>query len=397
MTNNKDIFYQELRKNAGEVQKRLTSEESLVSKLTDAAAALIWLSEIARKEGLLAIEEAAEGELDSEEDANRVSALILGDELRHMVVLVVDGTEPDAVEDIALKRYFARDYKGLEGFLYLIYLDGVLNIQAGENPLVFREKIFGVMPEQVNEKLRAYLDEEKAIEIKTSEDRWSELFNKTLRLENCPEYYVIRLLEYCLESMSDQDLQRTLRDVDNYNLVLALKILGGVAIKKVHDNLSPRLASMILEDMDYMGPVRFKDVVDADSKILRIILRLGEKEEITVPGKLDSIFAVQDIKKDDHDEENASDLKHWFFGMTNRDIQRVLKDIPRDTLAVAMRNWDQELRRLIYANLPRPVAGIIMDYMERTDYSNTEEAKANEMIGNTIRRLEDCGEVYLRG
>ncbi len=74
-------------------------------------------------------------------------------------MLVVDGTEPDAVEDIALKRYFAREYKGLESFLYLLYLDGMLNIQAGENPYVFREKIFSVMPEQVNEKLRAYLDD----------------------------------------------------------------------------------------------------------------------------------------------------------------------------------------------------------------------------------------------
>mgnify|MGYP000166999462 CR=1 FL=1 len=37
------------------------------------------------------------------------------------------------------------------------------------------------------------------------------------------------------------------------------------------NNLSTRLASMIKEDMEYMGPVRMKDVEDAQQKIVNII------------------------------------------------------------------------------------------------------------------------------
>ena len=49
---------------------------------------------------------------------------------------------------------------------------------------------------------------------------------------------------------------------------------------------------MLIEDMEYMGPVRLVDVAEADSKIFRIILKLGAENELTVPGNLDKIFIL---------------------------------------------------------------------------------------------------------
>ncbi len=43
------------------------------------------------------------------------------------------------------------------------------------------------------------------------------------------------------------------------------------------------------------------------------------------------------------------------------------------------------------------MAGIVTRDMERTDYSEKSIKDANEMISGVIRRLEDCGEVFIRG
>ena len=48
------------------------------------------------------------------------------------------------------------------------------------------------------------------------------------------------------------------------------------------NNLSTRLASMIKEDMEYMGPVRMKDVEDAQQKIVNIIRKLEDSAEIVI-------------------------------------------------------------------------------------------------------------------
>ncbi len=83
--------------------------------------------------------------------------------------------------------------------------------------------------------------------------------------------------------------------------------------------------------------------------------------------------------------------------MSNRDIQRILKDIPRDTLSVAMKTWDRELRRLVCGNLPRHVEGIVTSNMERIDCGEKETEDANAFILDLIRRLADDAEIFTRG
>ena len=76
-------------------------------------------------------------------------------------------------------------------------------------------------------------------------------------------------------SLDDKTIQRVLRDVDNND--------PGIALKNViFNNLSKRLAAMIREDMDFMGPVRMKDVEEAQQKIVNIIRRLEDTGEIII-------------------------------------------------------------------------------------------------------------------
>ena len=82
--------------------------------------------------------------------------------------------------------------------------------------------------------------------------------------------------------LDDRAIQRVLREVDNADLELALKSTTEEVQNVVFKNLSKRLAAMIKEDMDFMGPVRMKDVEEAQQKIVGIIRRLEDAAEIVI-------------------------------------------------------------------------------------------------------------------
>ena len=82
--------------------------------------------------------------------------------------------------------------------------------------------------------------------------------------------------------LDDRAIQRVLRDVDNNDLAVALKSANEDVQSTIFKNLSKRLASMIKEDMEYMGPVRMKDVEEAQQKIVGIIRKLEDSAEIVI-------------------------------------------------------------------------------------------------------------------
>ena len=83
-------------------------------------------------------------------------------------------------------------------------------------------------------------------------------------------------------ALDDKTIQRVLRDVDNNDLGIALKGAGEEVQSVIFNNLSKRLSTMIREDMDYMGPVRMKDVEEAQQKIVNIIRKLEDSGEIII-------------------------------------------------------------------------------------------------------------------
>ena len=82
--------------------------------------------------------------------------------------------------------------------------------------------------------------------------------------------------------LDDRAIQRVLREVDNADLELALKSTTEEVQNVIFKNLSKRLAAMIKEDMEFMGPVRMKDVEEAQQKIVGIIRRLEDSAEIVI-------------------------------------------------------------------------------------------------------------------
>ena len=82
--------------------------------------------------------------------------------------------------------------------------------------------------------------------------------------------------------LDDRAIQRVLRDVENADLELALKNTTEEVQNVIYKNLSKRLAAMIKEDMDFMGPVHMKDVEEAQQKIVAVIRKLEDAGEIVI-------------------------------------------------------------------------------------------------------------------
>jgi flagellar motor switch protein FliG len=82
--------------------------------------------------------------------------------------------------------------------------------------------------------------------------------------------------------LDDRSLQRVLREVEMKELGLALKGATEELRSKFFKNMSKRAAEMLQEDMDYMGPVRVKDVEEAQQKVVNVVRALEEAGEIVV-------------------------------------------------------------------------------------------------------------------
>ncbi|MBQ4284087.1 MAG: flagellar motor switch protein FliG [Lachnospira sp.] len=124
------------------------------------------------------------------------------------------------------------------------------------------------------------------VEILNSVDRGTEKhIMETLEVEDPELADEIRKKMFVFEdilSLDDRAIQRVLRDVDNSTLALALKGATEEVQNVILNNLSKRLAAMIKEDMEYMGPVRMKDVEEAQQKIVNIIRKLEDSAEIVI-------------------------------------------------------------------------------------------------------------------
>ncbi|MFW5784303.1 MAG: flagellar motor switch protein FliG [Spirochaetota bacterium] len=82
--------------------------------------------------------------------------------------------------------------------------------------------------------------------------------------------------------LDDRAIQKVLREVDVSEMAKALKSVDTEVQDKIFRNMSKRAATLLKEDMEYMGPIRMKDVEESQQKIVSIIRKLEEQGEIVV-------------------------------------------------------------------------------------------------------------------
>jgi flagellar motor switch protein FliG len=162
-------------------------------------------------------------------------------------------------------------------------------LMEGTSPEVIKEveKVF-------EKKLSALMTEDYTqaggvdaiVEILNAVDRTTEKhIIETLEVEDIELAEEIRRRMFVFEDilmLSNRDIQQVLKEVDQKELGIALKGCSEELKQHIFSNLSKRLASMIQEDMDYMGPIRRSDMEESQQKIVNIVRRLQESGEIIV-------------------------------------------------------------------------------------------------------------------
>lgn len=83
-------------------------------------------------------------------------------------------------------------------------------------------------------------------------------------------------------TLDDRSIQRILREVEVRDLSVALKATPEGVKDCIMRNMSSRAAAMMKEDMEASGPVRLRQVEEAQARIVEVIRRLDEAEEIVI-------------------------------------------------------------------------------------------------------------------
>ena len=85
-----------------------------------------------------------------------------------------------------------------------------------------------------------------------------------------------------IAKLSNVAIQRVLREINSSDLAIALKMATEDVSSKIYANISKRLAEMIKDDMEVMGPVRVRDIEEAQQRIVNVVRKLEEEGEIIV-------------------------------------------------------------------------------------------------------------------
>lgn len=95
----------------------------------------------------------------------------------------------------------------------------------------------------------------------------------------------VRSLMFVFEDiihLDDPSIQRVLREVDSKDLATSLKGAKDEVKEKFLKNMSERAQAVLLEEIEYMGPVRAKEVQKAQSKVVSVIKALEAVGEVTI-------------------------------------------------------------------------------------------------------------------
>ncbi len=104
---------------------------------------------------------------------------------------------------------------------------------------------------------------------------------------NAPLGAAIRRKVFSFEDIvriSSKDLARVMREVDSADLPTALKSMKPPVIAAILGTMSKRAAETLKEEIELLSPPRQKDVEAAQDRIIAIVRRLEEAEEITIDG-----------------------------------------------------------------------------------------------------------------
>jgi flagellar motor switch protein FliG len=83
-------------------------------------------------------------------------------------------------------------------------------------------------------------------------------------------------------TLDSKGIQRVIKDINPKDLVVALKGANKPVFDCILGNMTKRQQDSIHEEMEYLGPIRLSEVEEAQQKIVQVIRKLEESNEIIV-------------------------------------------------------------------------------------------------------------------
>lgn len=127
---------------------------------------------------------------------------------------------------------------------------------------------------------------EAIVQVLSQVDRGTEKAILTdLEMENPELVEEIKKRMFVFEDIVHLDtrsIQRVIREIEDADLTYALKVASDEVKNVIYRNMSTRRAETLREEIDFMGPVKLKDVEEAQARIVTMIRSLEEKGEIVV-------------------------------------------------------------------------------------------------------------------
>jgi flagellar motor switch protein FliG len=163
------------------------------------------------------------------------------------------------------------------------------------------DKVNTSMVEEINDVFKGILKNKKTVVANVSDgiDRLAEMLNQADKItselilneieESDPELAAeIKQKMFVFEDLvmvDDRGFQKFLRKVETTELAIALKAASEEVREKVYRNMSERAGLMLREEMEDMGPVRMKEVLDSQERITTIIQEMEARGEIIISGR----------------------------------------------------------------------------------------------------------------
>ena len=239
----KDIwsgYLNEMRHDAIARQKQVTPTDADIELLGRMIYYVMSFAKAARTYGLLAVEEEAL-HLDLENEAEAI--------LHEAAELIVDGSSPVCVAEVLSNYYWISQPEGYAATAAYIGIRGALLVQEDVNPYSVQLIAGSMLPVKIREKCIEVCRNYEAQKQKKQDEAAKVYFETDFsRSEALEIREALDWLERELSYMTDREIQRLLREVDNNYLVPALVGMKQGTRQAIARNMSTRLRGMIMED-----------------------------------------------------------------------------------------------------------------------------------------------------
>lgn len=229
------IILQEIRQNYVAIQNNPQNLSHAQNVLIDTIMQIVDYSRVASTFGIIALEKKI-----SEDSKDGVKVHLLD-----LIELVVDNQEPLLIEEIGIGRYYVAGYQEIDALQYLIYLVGILSIQAGDKPIITEKRLLSLVSLDIQRMYHKKVEEElnrfgihiqkKHLGIKPKEQIIQELCqSETINITaEIPGYFHVAFLDYLICNLDEQALQCFLNEIQNSDIASSMVFLSGTGIKRI--------------------------------------------------------------------------------------------------------------------------------------------------------------------